>query len=302
MTEHAVQYGSVIAIIGKPNVGKSTLLNQLLGKKLSITANKPQTTRHAVVSQIPNTGQIITYVDTPGLQYEYHNLLTKQMNQMVKHYVQTADVLLWMVNAYQRDAADQTILDLCKTQTKPVILLINKIDKLANKNDLLPCIQAWAEAFDFAAIVPISAKKKLNLESLQKLLTPYLHAVKNNTINPAHDSTDKKQHLCEMIREKIFRFTGDEIPYSSAVTLDSMKYIKGVCHIKASIQVMQINHKKMMIGHQGRKLKQIGTHARLALQEALNQRVHLQLWVEVQPDWMQQVQLWHIGSLPSTPT
>lgn len=289
-------YKGTIAIIGKPNVGKSTLLNQLLGEKLSITADKPQTTRHAVFGQQMADGQVITYVDTPGLQYQYHNHLTKQMNQMAKHYMQTADVILWLVNAAKQDEADQAILELCKQQTTPVIFLMNKIDKIPNKKELLPRMQAWANAFNFAAIVPISAKKKLNLEQLQALLKPYLSAV-GSYDNPLPLYTDKNQQLSEIIREKIFRFTGHEVPYSSTVVLEKVELIDDTYHIKACIQVLHTHHKKIMIGCQGSKLKQIGTQARLSLERILEKQVYLKLWVEIKPDWMEHTTLWQMARL-----
>jgi GTP-binding protein Era len=273
-----------IAIVGRPNVGKSTLMNTLIGAKVSITSRKAQTTRHRITGiQTYDDAQFI-YVDTPGFQTRHANALNKTLNKTVTNTLISSDVILFVIEAGTFGPADQQVMDLLPTEV-PVILVINKADRVKDKAALMPFAQQVASKFNFAAIVPVSAKLRFQLDGLEKELKQILP--ENEAIFGADDITDRSEKFMasEIVREKLFRFVGDELPYTSTVLIEKFEQEGDLRRVFAAILVERDTHKSMIIGNKGARLKEVSTQARLDMEKLFGGPVYLEIWVKVKSGW-----------------
>ena len=273
-----------IAIVGRPNVGKSTLMNALIGSKVSITSRKAQTTRHRITGiQTSDDAQFI-YVDTPGFQTRHANALNKTLNKTVTNTLTSSDVILFLVEAGTFGPADQQVLDLIPTSV-PCILVINKSDRIKDKAVLLPFAQQVAAKHPFAAVVPVSATLRFQLDALQKEARNFLP--EGPSIFDADDITDRSEKFlaAETIREKVFRFVGDELPYTSTVLIEKFEQEGDLRRIFAAILVERDTHKSMLIGQKGARLKEISTQSRLDMARLFGGPVYLEIWVKVKSGW-----------------
>ena len=274
-----------IAIVGRPNVGKSTLLNHLLGFKLSITSRKPQTTRHQILGVKTTDQAQYIYVDTPGIHAGNKKAINRYMNRAASSVIHDVDVVLFVVQALTWNEEDQLVLDRLKEVDTPVILVVNKIDQLASRDDLLPELQSLSERYPFKAILPLSALKGDNLETLEQELLAYL------PVNAAYFSEDEYTDrsvrflVTEIIREKLVRELGMELPYQTTVQIESYKDREKLTEIHAVILVETKGQKAIIIGSKGAKLKSIGTRARVDIEELIGRKVFLQLFVKVKSGW-----------------
>ncbi len=272
------------ALIGRPNVGKSTLMNCLIGQKIAITSKKPQTTRNRIQTVYTSEEGQIVFVDTPGI-HKAKNKLGDYMVNVAEHSLREVDVILWLVEPTDYiGAGEQHIIEQLKKTKTPVILVINKIDTV-KKEQLLGYIDLYRKQLDFAEIVPVSALKKDNTGVLLAQIMKYL------PYGPAFYDEDTitdqptRQIVAELIREKVLRSIDEEIPHGVAVTIESMKYGKKLVDINATIICERDSHKGIIIGKGGQMLKKIGSMARAEIEDLLEQHVNLQLWVKVKKDW-----------------
>jgi GTP-binding protein Era len=273
-----------IAIVGRPNVGKSTLMNTLIGAKVSITSRKAQTTRHRITGiQTYDDAQFI-YVDTPGFQTRHANALNKTLNKTVTNTLISSDLILFVIEAGTFGPADQQVLDLLPTEV-PVVLVINKADRVKDKAALMPFAQQVAAKFNFAAIVPVSAKLRFQLDGLEKELKRLLP--ENQAIFGPDDITDRSEKFMasEIVREKLFRFVGDELPYTSTVLIEQFEQEGDLRRVFAAILVERDTHKSMIIGNKGARLKEVSTQARLDMEKLFGGPVYLEIWVKVKSGW-----------------
>ncbi|KAB8057593.1 GTPase Era [Janthinobacterium sp. FW305-129] len=273
-----------IAIVGRPNVGKSTLMNVLIGAKVSITSRKAQTTRHRItgIQTLPDAQFI--YVDTPGFQTRHSNALNKTLNKTVTNTLISSDVILYVIEAGTFGPADQQVMDLLPKEV-PCILVINKSDRVKDKAVLLPFAQKIAAMRDFAAIVPVSAKLHFQLEGLQNEIKRFLP--ENQPIFGPDDITDRSEKFLasEIVREKLFRFVGDELPYTSTVLIEKFEQEGDLRRVFAAILVERDTHKSMIIGNKGARLKEVSTQARLDMEKLFGGPVYLEIWVKVKSGW-----------------
>jgi GTP-binding protein Era len=273
-----------IAIIGRPNVGKSTLMNALIGAKVSITSRKAQTTRHRItgIQTVGNTQFV--YVDTPGFQTRHSNALNKTLNKTVTNTLTASDVILFIIEAGTFGPADQQVLDLVPNDV-PCILVINKADRVKDKAVLMPFAQQIVAKHAFAAVVPVSAKLNFQLDGLQTEIKKYLP--ENPPIFDADDITDRSEKFlaAEIVREKVFRFVGDELPYTSTVLIEKFEQEGDLRRVFAAILVERDTHKSMLIGQKGARLKEISTQARLDMERLFGGPVYLEVWVKVKSGW-----------------
>ncbi len=273
-----------IAIVGRPNVGKSTLMNVLIGAKVSITSRKAQTTRHRItgIQTVPDAQFI--YVDTPGFQTRHSNALNKTLNKTVTNTLISSDVILYVIEAGTFGPADQQVMDLLPKEV-PCILVINKSDRVKDKAVLLPFAQKIAAMRDFAAIVPVSAKLHFQLEGLQNEIKRFLP--ENQPIFGPDDITDRREKFLasEIVREKLFRFVGDELPYTSTVLIEKFEQEGDLRRVFAAILVERDTHKSMIIGNKGARLKEVSTQARLDMEKLFGGPVYLEIWVKVKSGW-----------------
>lgn len=273
-----------IAIVGRPNVGKSTLMNALIGAKVSITSRKAQTTRHRITGiQTRETAQFV-YVDTPGFQTRHANALNKTLNRTVSITLTAADVVLFIVEAGSYGPADKQVVALLPKNV-PCILVINKSDRVKDRAVMLPFAQQVAAEHDFAAVVPVSAKQRDKLDALEGEIRKYLPV--NPPIFGEDDITDRSERFlaAEIVREKVFRFVGDELPYTSTVVIEKFEEEGNLRRIFAAILVERDSHKAMVIGQKGAKLKEISTQARLDMEKLFDGPVYLEIWVKVKSGW-----------------
>lgn len=275
-----------IAIIGAPNVGKSTLLNQLLGQKIAITSEKPQTTRHRIlgVAHLPEVQ--LVFLDTPGI-HRARGPLNVRMVEVALKVLGDVDLVVFITDAASPDnAADEIILESLRKRNLPAILAINKVD-LVEKEPLLPLIEQWQAAYPFRAIVPISALERIQIDDLVAEMVAVLP--EGPQYYPEDSVTDMPERFiaAEMIREKVFRLSGQEIPYGVAVTVESFKKRPGkdLIDIQATIHVERDSQKPIIIGKAGRMLKRIGEQARIDIEQMVGRKVFLKLWVRVQKKW-----------------
>ena len=273
-----------IAIVGQPNVGKSTLLNYFLGTKLSITSRKAQTTRYQLlgIHTTPETQYI--FVDTPGYQLKHLNTLNKNLNKTVKQALQEVDVILFLIEPRQMTDVDKKILQMIPDDT-PIILVINKVDRLKEKTKILELINVFKENSRYKEIIPTSVKKGNNLNELLECARNFLP--EQEFIYEEDQITDKNERFlaAEIIREKIFRLTGQELPYSVAVEIEKFEHDGNVRRIFAAIIVERDAHKPMIIGNKGIRLKEISTNARMDMEKLFGGKVWLETWVKVKKGW-----------------
>ena len=288
MTEATTQDESFrsgfVAIVGRPNVGKSTLLNHLIGQKISITSRKAQTTRHRIHGIFTDAHSQFVFVDTPGFQTKHLNALNRGMNRVVTSSLRDVQVVMYVLEAMRYDERDQEVLKLLP-DNRQVLLIINKIDEVADKGQLFSFAERVAQDFKFAEIVPVSAKKGIRLEELKQALRRFLP--EGEMIYDADDITDRSEKFlaAEMLREKVFRFTGDELPYSVSVVIEQFKLEGKLRRISAAILVDKEAHKAMLIGNKGEKLKEIATQARLDMEKLYDGKVFLEVFVKVRSGW-----------------
>jgi GTPase len=273
-----------IAIVGRPNVGKSTLMNALIGAKVSITSRKAQTTRHRITGiQTTEKAQFV-YIDTPGFQTRHANPLNRTLNRTVSNTLTSADVILFVVEAGTYGPADRQVLDLIPAEL-PCILVINKSDRIKDKAVLLPFAQKVAAERNFTAVVPVSAKLRFQLDALQGEIEKYLPA--NPPVFGEDDITDRSERFlaAEIIREKVFRLVGDELPYTSTVIIEKFEEEGRLRRVFAAILVERDTHKSMVIGQKGAKLKEISTQSRLDMEKLFGGPVYLEIWIKVKSGW-----------------
>jgi len=274
-----------VAIVGRPNVGKSTLLNHILGQKLSITSRKPQTTRQQILG-VKTEGHVQTiYVDTPGLHLGETKAINRFMNKTASSALTDVDLVLFVIDAERWTEEDKSVLEKVKMVRCPVVLVVNKVDKLEEKDELLPKLAKFAEFMAFAQIVPISALRGKNLDRLENLVEGMLPEGKQ--YYPEDQITDRSSRFLasEIVREKITRQLGQEVPYEVAVQIEEFSYEGNTLHISALILVERNGQKRIIIGDKGDKIKLIGKEARIDMENMFQNKVMLTLWVKVRAGW-----------------
>jgi GTP-binding protein Era len=273
-----------IAIVGRPNVGKSTLTNHIVGAKVSITSRKAQTTRHRIHGIHTTEDAQFVFVDTPGFQTKYSNALNRSMNKTVVDALRSTDVVLFVLEGTHFDARDREVVALLPTDM-PVILVLNKLDLIKQKDSLLPFIAKMSEIFPFAAVVPLSAQSGDNVPALLGEIRKHLPV--GMAMFDEDDITDKSERFlaAEIVREKVFRLSGEEVPYSASVIIEKYEQEGEMRRIFAGILVDRENQKAILIGHEGGKLKEIGTAARHDMEKLFGGKVYLELWVKVKGGW-----------------
>jgi len=280
-----------VALIGRPNAGKSTLLNFLVGEKIAAVSNKPQTTRHKIKGIVTLADGQIVFVDTPGVHKPGY-LLNRRMMSVVHDAILSVDVVVLLRDAsVSTGNGDRFVLDLIKQSEKPAVLVLNKIDKIKDKKEILPLIEYYSKEYEFEEIVPISALKGEAIDNLLKQIGK--HLPEGEAIFAADELTDQSMRtlVAEMVREQILRTTGDEIPYVTAVVTEIYDETDpNVVRIHCAIFVERSSQKGIIIGKQGIKLKKIGTEARVDIEKLLGKKVFLQLFVKVVEDWRNQAQ------------
>ena len=274
----------LVAIVGRPNVGKSTLLNALVGQKISITSNKAQTTRHRITGIRTVGGSQFVFVDTPGFQVKHVAALNRNLNRAVLSSLADVDVVLFVVEAGRFGLPDAKVLGLLPPG-KPAVLIANKLDTLTRRQDVLPWLKTMHERHAFAEFVPMSATREADVERLFKILEPYLP--QQPWLHEEDALTDRSDRFLasEIVREKLFRLTGDELPYTSTVVIEKYEEEGGLRRISAAIVVEREAHKGMIIGDGGERLKRIGSEARQELERLLDAKVFLEIWVKVRSGW-----------------
>lgn len=276
----------LIAIVGRPNVGKSTLLNSLLGQKVSITSRKPQTTRHRILGILTEENNQAVLVDTPGLHSEEKRAINRLMNRAASSSIAEVELVVFLVEGTRWTPDDELVLTKIKRSDARCILVVNKIDNIQDKDELLPHLQVLGEKHNFSDIVPISAVKGHNVDTIRKLCIDSLP--EGDFWFPEDYVTDRSGRFMasEIVREKLIRFTGDELPYSTTVEIEQFKVDdKGIIHINALILVERSSQKRMVIGNKGERLKTIGQEARRDMEALFEQKVFLETWVKVKSGW-----------------
>jgi len=281
-----------VTIIGKPNVGKSTLMNRIIGQKISITSHRPQTTRHRILGIHTDQEKQIVFVDTPGIHSVAKKSNRKTINRVINKTavssVDGVDAVCLMITAAGWTEADQLVLSTLKGVSVPVILLINKLDKLKSVNEVLPLIAKSSDMYDFADIVPISAIGKTSADNVDRLLEVLTQYMPTQGAGFDEDQiTDRSFRflVAELVREQLFRRLGDELPYATAVEVTQFELESGTAHIGADIWVEKDSHKAMVIGKNGDSLKKIGTAARKNCEQLLDKKIFLELFVKVRSGW-----------------
>lgn len=275
-----------VSIIGRPNVGKSTLMNRIVGQKISITSRRPQTTRHRVMGIYTEGDDQILFVDTPGLHRQEARAINRYMNRAAASSVVDVDAIVWVVEGLQWTNDDELVLERLQSVEAPVILFVNKADKIHPKEKLLPHLQMLSQKYNFAELIPGSAQLGRNVDTLLSALTKRLP--ENAHLYGEDEVTDRSQRFmaAELVREKLMRSLGAELPYASTVEIEAFEMDEqGRASIAAVIYVERAGQKAIVIGEKGERLKQIGTDARLEMQTTFGCSVHLQLWVKVKGGW-----------------
>ena len=283
MSEGGFRTGHV-AIVGRPSVGKSTLLNRLVGAKLSITSRKPQTTRHRIHGILTEPGRQFVFVDTPGFQTRHRSRLNDRLNRTVRDSLADVDVVVWVIDAAKLVAADRDVLALVPQQV-PVVVAVNKVDAVGDKAALLPRLAEIGALREFAAIVPVSAEKGTQLEALKQEIAKQLP--QGDALYPEDELTDRDERFlaAEFVREKIFRLVGDEIPYSTTVTIDRFEQEGDLRRIFASVLVEKTSQRAILLGERGSRMKAISMQARRDLEQLFGAPVYLEVWVRVKKGW-----------------
>lgn len=289
MTNHC----GYIALVGRPNVGKSTLLNRILDQKLSITSCKPQTTRHSILGVRTDSDYQFVYVDTPGIHLGSKKAMNRMMNKTAIRVLNDVDVIVFVIDGMIWRDEDEYVLTLIQSAKVPCVLVINKVDKIADKQSLLPWIEQLSQRYDFAAIIPISARTGVQVSVLHTKLQPYLP--ESPHFFPADQLTDRSlKFLCaELVREKIFRLCGQELPYSTTVEIEQYEDTPNLVRIGALIWVDKESHKRMIIGDKGEKLKEMATQARLDMEKLIEKKVFLQCWCKIKSGWSDNERVLH---------
>ncbi|MCB1732155.1 MAG: GTPase Era [Halieaceae bacterium] len=274
-----------VAIVGRPNVGKSTLLNHLLGQKISITSRKPQTTRHRVLGIKTEGGNQIIFVDTPGLHMQAEKAINRYMNRAASAAIRDVDVVVMVVDRTAWTEEDAMVLEQVRQGGLPCLLVVNKVDLLEDKAALLPHLQALAAKADFAAILPVSALRRHNIAELEQEIVKFLP--ESGYFFPEEQITDRSQRFlaAEIVREKIMRQLGEELPYSITVEIEEFAQQGAVLHIAALIFVERKGQKKILVGEGGARLRSIGSDARRDMELLFDSKVMLRLWVKVKSGW-----------------
>lgn len=282
-----------VAVIGRPNVGKSTLINSLIGQKIAIMSDKPQTTRNKIMCVLTTDNEQVIFLDTPGIHKPLHKL-GEYMVKAAEGTLKEVDAILFVVDATEDlGGGERYIMERLQATKKPVILIVNKLD-LIDRQSVLPIIEKYTKAYDFAGVVPISAKEKMNLDSLLAELNKYLP--EGPQYYPADTVTDQPERLiaAEMIREKVLHLTRDEIPHAIAVDIEEMKSrANDKVYIRATIYVERESQKGIVIGKRGALLKEIGALARKDIETMLGSKTYLDLWVKVKKDWRDRSNVLH---------
>ncbi|EIW89310.1 GTPase Era [Alishewanella agri BL06] len=285
MTVSPSTFAGLVAIVGRPNVGKSTLLNKLVGQKVSITSKKPQTTRHRIVGIDTEAQYQAVFVDTPGLHIDEKRAINRLMNKAAATSILDVEFVLFVVEGTRWHEDDQMVLNKLIASKKPVILVVNKVDLYKDKAELLPHLQWLGSQLDFLDVVPLSAESGDNVAALRKVVQQHLPPCE--FLFPDDYVTDRSQRFmaAEIVREKLMRFLGDELPYSVTVEIERFKWEEKHFHIAALVLVERESQKRMVIGNKGERLKQIATEARLDMAAMLEAPVFLQIWVKVKTGW-----------------
>ncbi len=274
-----------VAIVGRPNVGKSTLMNRILGQKLSITSRKPQTTRHQILGIKTEGGDQVIYVDTPGLHKDGGKAINRYMNRAASSALRDVDIVIFIVDRNRWTDEDQAVLEKLQYSKIPVILAVNKVDRMDDKQVLLPQLEQLSQLMDFAEVIPLSAKLGHNIEMLEqqviKRLPEGIHFF------PEDQITDRSSRFlaAELVREKIMRQLGDELPYQITVEIEEFSHENAILHIGALILVERDGQKKILIGNKGDRIKLIGQEARIDMERLFDSKVMLRLWVKVKSGW-----------------
>jgi len=274
-----------VAIVGRPNVGKSTLLNHILGQKISITSRKPQTTRNAVVG-IKTEGDVqIIFVDTPGMHLGQQKAINRYMNKAATSAMKDVDVVVFVIDRFIWTEEDEAVAEKLQHLKCPIILAVNKVDQIEDKETLLPHLQSLSEKLHVAEIVPMSALRNTNLDRLEQLITERLP--QGIHMYPEDQITDRSSRFmaAEIVREKITRQLGDELPYEMAVEIEEFKQEGNLLNISALILVERDGQKKILIGDKGERIKLIGTQARMDMEKLFEMKIMLKLWVKVRSGW-----------------
>ena len=278
-------FAGLVAIVGRPNVGKSTLLNQLVGQKVSITSRKPQTTRHRIVGIDTQDNYQTVYVDTPGLHIEEKRAINRLMNKAAASTILDVELIIFVVEGTRWTDDDQMVLNRLIAAKKPVLLVVNKVDLYKDKEELLPHLQWLGSQLDFMQIVPLSAEKGTNVQELRALVQKQLPPCE--FFFPEEYVTDRSSRFMasEIVREKLMRFLGDELPYAVTVEIERFKWEEKHYHIAALVLVERDTQKQMVIGKKGERIKTIATEARKDMETLFEQPVFLQVWVKVKSGW-----------------
>jgi GTP-binding protein Era len=274
-----------VAIIGRPNVGKSTLLNHILGQKISITSRKPQTTRHQILGVKTSDSSQVIYVDTPGIHNRRSTAINRYMNRAASSVLNDVDLVLFVVQAMQWTEEDEIVLNRLQDVKAPVLLVVNKIDKVDDKNELLPYIDKLTAMRQFDSVVPLSALHAENITQLEAEV--YERLPENMPFFPDDQITDRNMRFlsAEIIREKLIRELGQELPYTTTVEIDRFEEGEAITRIFATIYVETKGQKAIIIGRKGARLKSIGTKARTDIEKMIDGKVYLELWVKVREGW-----------------
>lgn len=285
MTEQENPRCGYVAIVGRPNVGKSTLLNYLLGQKISITSRKPQTTRHQVLGIVTEGNYQTVFVDTPGIHDGQEKAINRYMNRVASSALADVDLVLFVIDRDRWTAEDDLVAQALRQVQAPVALVINKIDRMDDVGELLPWTASVQGSHDFDAVHPVSALRQSNLSNLTTYIRQKLP--EGQHLFPPDQVTDRSERFlaAELIREKIVRQLGDELPYTTAVEIEGFKQEGRILHIHALIYVERSGQKKILIGEAGKRLRTIGTEARKDMESAFDTKVMLKLWVKVKSGW-----------------
>ncbi|HTI46682.1 MAG TPA: GTPase Era [Casimicrobiaceae bacterium] len=284
MAESDAFRSGFVAIVGRPSVGKSTLLNALVGARISITSRKPQTTRHRIAGIVTDDTVQYVFVDTPGFQTRHHSTLNERLNRTVRESLSDVDAVVWVLDAARITPADAAVATLLPAD-KPVVVAVNKVDALANKRDLLPRLAELGAMREWSAIVPISAERGTQLRELKAEIAKVLP--QSPPLYPPDELTDRDERFlaAEMVREKIFRLLGDEVPYATTVTVDSFEQEGKLRRIHATVLVDKASQRAILLGEGGSRMKAIATQARKDMEALFGGSVFLEVWVRVKRGW-----------------
>lgn len=278
-------HSGLVTLIGRPNVGKSTLLNRLVGQKVSIISSRPQTTRHRILGISNSEGAQIVYIDTPGIHRAKQKAINRYMNKTARASIAGVDCVAMLITANGWQEEDELVLQEIKKQDIPAILVINKIDKLHGRDSLLPLIDTSVSKQGFAEVIPLSAQSGENVDRLQQSILQYLPV--QPALYPEEQFTDKSDRflISELVREQVFQNIGQEVPYAVAVEIEKLEDTKKLLRVEAIIWVEKDSQKGIVIGKGGAQLKVIGSKARSEIERLYNKRVYLNVWVKVRKGW-----------------